>query len=103
MAVPIPIRPNTPESKEEILAKLQDAPVEHAQAVLAAYKLLQDLHDHKVLDLLRGGLGAGDTIVTKLAVAANSPESIATMRNLMSLARILGMIDPELLHNLADE
>jgi hypothetical protein len=25
------------------------------------------------------------------------------MRNLMSLARILGMIDPELLHNLAEE
>jgi uncharacterized protein YjgD (DUF1641 family) len=103
MAVPIPIKPDTPESTEEIRAKLEEARIHHAQAVVAAYKLLQELHDAGVLDIVRGGLAAGDAIVTKLAVASEAPEAVNAVRNLVSLGRILGTIDPDLLHRLADE
>jgi uncharacterized protein YjgD (DUF1641 family) len=103
MAVPIRVNPETPESEQEIRARLDAAKVKHAKAVLAAYELLQQLHDAKVIDTLRGALGAGDTIVTKLAVGANTPESIAVIRNLLSITKILSSVDPEFLHTLAEE
>jgi uncharacterized protein YjgD (DUF1641 family) len=103
MAIPIRTIPNTTESSAEIEARLDLARVQHAKAILSAYELLQDLQDARVLDLLRGVLGAGDAIVTKLAVATSSEESINAVRNLISLGRILSSIDPDVLHNLADE
>jgi uncharacterized protein YjgD (DUF1641 family) len=103
MAVPIRTAPSTAESAVEIQARLETARISHAKAVLSAYELLQQLHDAHVLDLLRGALDAGDSIVTKLATASASPEAINSVRNLISMARILGSIDPEVLHKLADE
>jgi uncharacterized protein YjgD (DUF1641 family) len=103
MAVPIPISPDTPESKNEIQARLEKARISHAKAILSAYELLQELHDAGVIDILRGALGARDTLVTKLATATSSTESINAMRNLVSMIRILGTIDPDVLHSLADE
>jgi uncharacterized protein YjgD (DUF1641 family) len=103
MAVPISRRPTTPESAADIRARLEEAEIKHAKAILAAYELLQDLHDAGVIELCRGALDAGDTIVTKLALATNSPEAINSVRNGMSLAKILSSVDPQFLHRLADE
>ncbi len=103
MAVPIRTVPSTAESAAEIQGRLETARISHAKAVLSAYELLQQLHDAHVLDLLRGALDAGDAIITKLATASASPEAINSVRNLISMARILGSIDPEVLHKLADE
>ncbi len=103
MAKPIAVIPSTPESKSEIAGRLEEARVSHAKAILASYELLQQLQDSRVIDLLRGALSAGDTLVTKLATASNTPESINAVRNLVSLARILGSVDPDVLHALADE
>ena len=103
MAKPIAVIPSTFESTREIAARLEEARVSHAAAIQASYELLQQLQDSRVLDLLRGALSAGDALVTKLAVASNTPESINAVRNLVSLARILGSVDPDVLHTLADE
>lgn len=103
MAVPIAFKPDTPESEREIQTRLDEAAIQHAAAVLSAYKVLEELHQSGALDILRASLGAGNTIVTKLATAANSKESIAAVRNLVSMSRILGSIDPDVLHSLADE
>jgi uncharacterized protein YjgD (DUF1641 family) len=103
MAVPIASIPDTSESASEIYKHLESSRVSHAKAILASYELLQQLHDARVIDLLRGVLAAGDTLVTKVAVAGNSPESINAIRNLVSMAKILGSIDPDVLHSLADE
>jgi len=102
MAQPIlQLRMNTDQTKA-LQARLDAAPVEHAETVLAAYELLQELQDHGVLDLLRGLTGSGSEIVTKLSEAASTPESIAAIRNIVSMLRILGRIDPEILHGVAD-
>ena len=85
-----------------VQARLDAAPVEHADAILAAYELLQELQDQGILDLLRGLAGSGGEIVTKLSAAANTPESIAAMRNIISMLRILGSVDPEILRGVAD-
>ncbi len=103
MAIPIKLAPPTPESKEEIQHKLEAARIAHANAILAAYGLLQEMHDAQVIDLFRGLLSAGDTITTKLAIASAAPESINAARNVLSLLKILGSVDPEVLHRLASE
>lgn len=103
MAIPIKKIPGTPESASEISQHLETARISHAKAILASYELLQQLHDARVIDLLRGALDAGDALVTKVAVASASQESINAVRNLISMGRILGSIDPDVLHSLADE
>ena len=103
MAIPITKIPATPESPQEISQHLETARISHAKAILASYELLQQLHDARVIDLLRGALDAGPALVTKLAVASGSEESINVVRNLISMARILGSVDPDVLHSLADE
>lgn len=103
MAVPIQMRANTSETAERVLERLEEAQVKHAKAILAAYALLQELHDSGAIDLCHGALGATDTIVTKLSLAANLPESVKIARNLMSLGKILSTVDPEFLHRLAEE
>ncbi len=95
-----PIRSYTPQRdvREELRRKVSDAPVEHAAAVLSAYELLQEAQDHGVLDTLRGAIGAGDTVIGKASEYANTPEGIRALRNLVSLARLLGELDPVILH-----
>ena len=92
-----PIRTYTPhrDEQEELRAKVENAPVQHAQAVLAAYQVLQQAQDHGILDLLRGAIGAGEAIVDKASDFANTPEGIRVMRNFLALSRIFANLDPE--------
>jgi hypothetical protein len=67
MAQPIEFRPTPHSSREALQRRLDEAPIEHVDALLASYDLLQQLHDRGVLDVLRGALGAGDEIVLQLS------------------------------------
>ena len=96
MARPIALELPPRDPREELRARLETAPIEHAQAVLAAYEVLQALHDRGVLELLRGALGAGDKIVETAVEAASAPESIRAIRNVVLLSKALGTIEPEL-------
>jgi uncharacterized protein YjgD (DUF1641 family) len=58
------------------------------------------LHDRGVLDLLRGGLGSSDKVLSIAVDAAKAPESINATRNLLILSQILFTFDPELLENI---
>ena len=46
--------------REELRHKVENAPINHAEAVLAVYELLKEAQDHGVLDTLRGAIGAGE-------------------------------------------
>jgi uncharacterized protein YjgD (DUF1641 family) len=81
----------------ELSSRLQNAPAEHAEAMLALYEVLQGMHDRGVLELLRGALGSGDKVVDTLVELADSPEAVKGVRNLLVLTRALAEIDPELL------
>jgi uncharacterized protein YjgD (DUF1641 family) len=76
---------------------LQNAPVEHAEAILSAYEVLQGLHDRKVLDALRGVLASEGKVLEVAVNAMKSPESVQGIRNLIILAQTLSSIDPALL------
>lgn len=95
MARPIVFEVPRRDPREELQARLEQAPAEHAEAVLAAYEVLQGLYDRGVLDLMRGALGASDHILQTVTEKASTPEAIHAVRNLLFWRRILGSIEPE--------
>jgi len=100
MARPIPLHLSQRDQREELNSHLQQAPLEHAEAVLAAYEVLQGLHDRGVLELMRGTLGGGEKILEQFVAVASGPESIRATRNLLLLVTTLGEIEPALLSDL---
>jgi len=101
MAAPIPLELPPRDPRAELQVRLQNAPVEHAEALLSAYEVLQGLHDRGVFNLLRGALGSGDKIIEALVDSAKTPDSIRGIRNLIILAKILGTIEPALVEGFA--
>lgn len=101
MAQPIPLKLPARDARAELQTRLQNAPLEHAEALLSAYEVLQQLHDRGVLELLRGGLGSSDRVGEILVEATRTPESIRGIRNLIVLAKIFGTIEPEVLEGFA--
>jgi len=101
MAQPIPLEPPRTDPRLELQARLRNAPAAHAEAMLAAYEVLQGLHDRGVFDLMRGALGSSDKILDIAVTAAQSPASIRSIRNLLLLVNMLGEIDPDVLRTLA--
>ncbi len=81
--------------------KLEAAPLEHADAVLSAYDLLEEARREQVLDLLRGVLGAKTEIMSAIADMGSQPASVNALRNLVTLAKMVGAIDPEVVGNAA--
>jgi len=82
--------------------RLQNAPAEHAEALLSAYELLQLLHDRGVLDLLRGLVGGGDELIGAFTAAVNTPEAIQGIRNFLLLTKFFASIPPDVLNSMAD-
>src|ERR1700730_4998726 len=102
MAKPIPLELPKRDPQEELRSRLEKAPAEHAEALLAGLDVLQALHDQGVLELLRGVLGGGNKILEIVVDASKMPEAIRGIRNLVIMAKILGSVDPELLKKLAE-
>jgi uncharacterized protein YjgD (DUF1641 family) len=100
MAQPISLHLVPRDSREELNSRLRQAPFDHAEAVLAAYEVLQGLHDHGVLELMRGTLGGSEKILEQVVAVASAPESIRATRNLLLLVTTLGEIEPALLSDL---
>jgi uncharacterized protein YjgD (DUF1641 family) len=101
MARPIALELPPRDPREELLKRLEQAPVEHAEALLDSYELLGKLHEHGVFELLRGALGASDKLIETAVDAAKSDEAIRAMRNAIILGKILGSINPDVLQGLA--
>jgi uncharacterized protein YjgD (DUF1641 family) len=101
MAKPNPLEVPARDSRIELQARLQNAPLEHAQALLAAYEVLQGLHDRGVFDLMRGSLGSSDNVIEIIVDVSKTPESIRGIRNILILSKILGSIEPQLLEGFA--
>ena len=100
MARPIPLRLPPRDQQRDLASRLEQAPLEHAEAVLAAYDVLQSLHDSGVLEVLRGTLNGGEKILEQVVAVASGPDAIRATRNLLLLVKALGEIEPELLSDL---
>jgi uncharacterized protein YjgD (DUF1641 family) len=95
MAQPIPLEIPPRNPRAELRSRLEQAPEEHAEAILAAYEVLQELHNRGALEIMRGALAASDEILDKVVDNAKTPEAIRAIRNLLFFRRILGSIEPE--------
>src|SRR6267143_1551040 len=90
MARPIPLELPKRDPREELHSRLEKAPAEHAEAILAGF------------ELLRGVLDGGNKILEIVVEATKTPEAIRGIRNLVIMTKIFGSIDPELLKKLAE-
>ncbi len=103
MANPINFKPKSVDPKFELQRRLATAPNDHAEALLAAFDLLEEAHRQGVLDALHGAIGAKDTIVGLIADYSAKPASVKAIRNLLALGQLLGSLNPEPLSNLSKE
>lgn len=101
MAHAIEFKPQPVDPQKELMQRLENAPREHAEALLAAWDLLEASHRTGMIDLAQGMIGGRDAIAGKLAEAANSPDGINVVRNLIALGRIVASIDPEMLYKVS--
>jgi uncharacterized protein YjgD (DUF1641 family) len=95
MAEPIRFTVPPPDPRVVLRERLERAPEEHAQAVLAAYDLLQALHDRGILDVATSALAASDELLEKVVDGVNTPGAIRSLRNLMFWQGVLGSIEPK--------
>jgi uncharacterized protein YjgD (DUF1641 family) len=97
MAKPIEFKPVTVDFKLDLQKRLEKAPDEHAAALLAAYDVLEAAYDQGLLDILHGMIESKDTIISTLAHFARQPEGVAGIRNLLTAAKIICELNPEVL------
>jgi uncharacterized protein YjgD (DUF1641 family) len=101
MAKPIAFKPVSVNFKADLQRRLEKAPDEHAGALLAAYDVLEAAYDEGLLDILHGMIASKDTIITTLSRYASQPEGIVGIRNLLTAAKILTELDPEVLNHIS--
>ena|SRR5215469_9430369 len=94
MAQPLTFKPAPVDPRSDLERRLNAAPREHAEALLALYDTLQAAHDKGILDAVHGMVSARDAIAGKLAEFAKDPEGEAGIRNLLQSARLFAAIDP---------
>jgi uncharacterized protein YjgD (DUF1641 family) len=99
MAKLVDFRTFTPkDSREDLVRRLQEAPNEHTEALLASYDLLQRLHEKGIIDLVNGLLSAGDTVVERVVDVISSREVVTALRMALIFVNLLSSIDPDELH-----
>jgi uncharacterized protein YjgD (DUF1641 family) len=101
MANPITELPRKVVPRQELERRLAAAPMQHAEAILVAFDLLEEAHAQGLLDMLHGAVGSKDAIFGKLAEYARQPLSTQALRNLLILGKLFGSIDPEALIQVA--
>jgi uncharacterized protein YjgD (DUF1641 family) len=102
MAQPIPFESRKRDFREELRVRLEQAPADHAEAMLAGYEVLQQLHDKGVLEVMRGMLGGSDRILEVAVDAIKTEDSIRILRSLLIMLKLAGSVDPNQLHGALD-
>jgi uncharacterized protein YjgD (DUF1641 family) len=101
MAVAVDFREFRPvDARNDLIRRVEHAPVEHAEAVLSAYELLQQLHEKGMLELLTGLLNAGDTVVNHVVGVISSKEMVTALRIGLIFSNLLSSVDPDKLHSI---
>jgi uncharacterized protein YjgD (DUF1641 family) len=96
MAVAVDFREFRPvDARNDLIRRVEQAPVEHAEAILSAYELLQQLHEKGMLDLLTGVLSAGETVVNHVVGVVSSKEMVNMLRMGLIFSNLLSSIDPD--------
>jgi len=96
MAIVVEFRQFQPEdSRNDLLRRLERAPREHSEAILAGYALLQRMHDKGLIDLANGLLSASETVVERAADVVSSKQAITALRLVLIFSNLLSSVDPD--------
>ncbi len=95
MANPITELPRKVDPRQELERRLAAAPMQHAEAILVAFDLLEEAHAQGLLDMLHGAVGSKNAIFGKAAEYARQPVSTQAVRNLLILGKLLGSINSD--------
>jgi hypothetical protein len=99
MGMPVEFREFTPKnSRNDLMRRLEQAPEEHVEALLAAYDLLQRMHEKGLIDIASGLLSASDTVIDKVADVASSTEVVNALRAVLMVTNLLKTMDMERMH-----
>jgi uncharacterized protein YjgD (DUF1641 family) len=97
MAQPISLERPVRDARKELLDRLEQAPAAHAEALLDSYELLQQLHDARVFEVLRGALSSSDKFLETAVGAIQTTEGMHALRNAILFGKMMGSINPELM------
>jgi hypothetical protein len=99
MAPAVDFRKFTPDnSREDLARRIRAVPAEHADALLAAFALLQKIHDAGLLSLASGLISAGSTIINHVADVADATQAVTALRTALILGEVLNTLDADDLH-----
>ena len=81
MAMPVEFREFTPkDSRNDLARRLEQAPHQHAEAILATYELLERMHETGLIDMANGLLSARDTVVERATDVVSSRRAVTALR-----------------------
>jgi uncharacterized membrane protein YphA (DoxX/SURF4 family) len=101
MAHAVEFRKFTPQdSRGDLMRRLQDAPEDHAEALLSLYDLLELLHERGLIDTANGLLSASTTVVDRLVDVVSSKQAVSALRVGLMVANLLETIDTNRVHSL---
>lgn len=95
MANPLAYVPKKSDPRTELQSRLDAAPIEHAEALLVAYDVLEEAHRQGILDALHGAISARDLIISDLARISDDPIAINALRHLFAVGKMVGRFDPQ--------
>jgi len=99
MANPARFEQFTPaNSRQDLLRRLETAPEEHVEALLASYELLQRMHEEGLIDLANGMLSTGGVVMRRLADVMKSREGAFAFHAIFMLTNLLRVMDLGELH-----
>jgi uncharacterized protein YjgD (DUF1641 family) len=101
MAQAVEFRTFTPNNaRHDLIKRLEEAPEEHAEAILATYELLQRLHDKGLIDVANGLLSASTMVVEKAVDIVSSKPMITATRAALLGMNLLNNLDADRMHGL---
>ena len=96
MAIAVDFRELTPrDSRNDLVRRLDQAPAQNAEAILAAYELLKQLHEKGLLDIANGLLSASGTVVERATDVVSSKRAVTALRLALIFGNLLDTIDPD--------
>jgi uncharacterized protein YjgD (DUF1641 family) len=97
MAQPIALEIPPRDPRKELMTRLENAPAEHAEALLDAFELIQQAHDAQVFELLRGLLSAKDHLLETVVRETETPAAIHALRNAIIFGKMMSSVNPDLM------
>lgn len=85
-----------PEVKhEQEIKNLEKQLLEHKDSLEDLLSILEKMKEHELLDMLNVGLGQSEDIVHRLVMAVHETDASQSLKNMLLVIQLLGMIDME--------